>query len=118
VDPLLEVQLLIVTREPITLALKVVRVPYNPCTSYGLLLSGLLSHRGLCREAPVIHLIRRRPSRLRLHLPELVPALSEYLAICEGVAHVLLSDVLIDNTLALQRVLSLLEGQPFLFQVT
>jgi hypothetical protein len=30
----------------------------------------------------------------------------------------LLGDVLIDHTLAMQRVLSLLEGQHFLFQVT
>ena len=116
-DSLLQVQLLIVTRDPITFALNVFRVPYNPCAGYGLLLSGLLPHGCLFREASVIHLIRG-PSRLRLHLPELVPTLSEYLAICEGIAHMLLSYVLIDHSLALHRVLSLLEGMPFFFQVT
>jgi hypothetical protein len=111
------VQLLIVTREPITFALKVFRVSYDPCAGYGLLLSGLLSHGCLFREASVIHLIRGS-SRLRLHLPELVPTLSEYLAICEGVAHMLLSYVLIDQSLALHRILSLLQEMSFFFQVT
>ena len=53
-----------------------------------------------------------------MHLPELVPALTQNLAICEGVGHMLLGDVVIDQTLALQRVLSLLEGWHFLIQVT
>jgi hypothetical protein len=47
VDPFLQVLLLIVTRDSITFTFKVLRVTYHPSSSHGLLLAGLLSHRGL-----------------------------------------------------------------------